>query len=105
MVEYVNIFPAYRVGYAYVVGDKFKYGEQLYKVVQAHTSQFDWYPDILPALYTPILPPGQIGEWVQPTGAHDTYQTGDQVTWNGFTWESTVDNNSWAPGEYGWIQI
>jgi hypothetical protein len=43
--------------------------------------------------------------WIQPTGAHDAYSLGDRVTHNGFTWESTVNNNVWAPGVYGWIQV
>jgi hypothetical protein len=27
---------------------------------------------------------------------------GDRVTHNDQTWESTVDNNVWEPGVYGW---
>lgn len=41
--------------------------------------------------------------WVQPTGAHDAYQIGDRVTYNGQTWVCTVANNVWAPGVYGWV--
>ena len=41
-------------------------------------------------------------EWVQPTGAHDAYQTGDRVTYNGEIWVCTSDNNVYAPGVYGW---
>lgn len=43
-------------------------------------------------------------EWVQPTGAHDAYQKGDQVSHNGDTWISDVDGNTWEPGEYGWTK-
>lgn len=105
LIQYAELFPAYRVGKAYEIGEKFYYEGQLYNVVQSHTTQFDWKPESLPALYTPIVPPGQIGEWIQPTGAHDTYGVGAKVTWNGFTWESEVANNSWEPGVYGWVQI
>ena len=55
-----TIYDPYQVDHAYAVGDYFTYGmngvgdPQLYKVVQAHTSQADWKPDTLPALYTPI---------------------------------------------------
>ena len=73
------------------------------KAVQAHTSQADWTPDVVPALFAEIAPPGLIAEWVQPTGAQDTYSLGEQVTHGGQTWESTVDNNSWEPGVYGWV--
>lgn len=38
------------------------------------------------------------------TGAHDAYQTGDRVTYNGQIYESTIDNNVWSPDTYpqGW---
>lgn len=43
-------------------------------------------------------------EWVQPTGGHDAYNTGDRVTYNGSVYESTIDGNVWNPEEYpdGW---
>jgi len=41
-------------------------------------------------------------DWVQPTGAHDAYQSGDRVTHAGQQWTSTVDSNTWEPGVYGW---
>lgn len=43
--------------------------------------------------------------WIQPTGAHDAYNTGDRVTWNGILWESTIDANVWEPGVSGWKQV
>ena len=46
-------------------------------------------------------------EWVQPTGAHDAYQTGDLVTFEGAIYESTIDGNTWSPTEYpqGWKKV
>ena len=41
--------------------------------------------------------------WIQPTGAHDAYQTNDQVTHNEQIWTSTIDANVWEPGVYGWV--
>ena len=43
-------------------------------------------------------------DFVQPTGAHDAYQTGDIVRYNGQLYESTIDNNVWSPDTYpqGW---
>lgn len=43
-------------------------------------------------------------EWVQPTGGHDAYQTGDQVTFEGAVYESIIDGNVWSPADYpqGW---
>ena len=77
-----------------------------WEVITPHTTQAGWEPENTPALWNEVVvvPPGP-QPWVQPTGAHDAYQTGNQVTHNGSTWESTVDNNVWAPGVYGWIII
>ena len=46
-------------------------------------------------------------EWVRPTGAHDAYQTGDLVTFEGAVYESTIDGNTWSPTEYpqGWKKV
>ena len=58
--EVASVYEPYRVGVAYPVDKIIRYGEdaegypQLYRIRQAHTSQADWPPDQLPALYTPI---------------------------------------------------
>ena len=46
-------------------------------------------------------------DWVQPTGTHDAYHTGDRVTFGGEVWESVIDNNTWSPTDYpqGWERI
>ncbi len=48
-----------------------------------------------------------IPAFVQPTGAHDAYQTGDRVTYNGHIYESTINNNVWSPDTYpqGWKDL
>lgn len=61
---------------------------------------------ILPSPETPTEPaPDEPAVWVQPTGAHDAYPLGSQVTYNGKTWESTVADNVWRPGEFGWVEV
>ena len=104
-LEGVTLFPDYQVGHAYAVDDRFKYEGQLYRVVQAHTSQADWIPSEVPALYVKVAIPGTIPEWEQPLGFQDAYHTGDKVMHNGKIWESTIDNNVWEPGVYGWIEV
>ena len=104
-LEVPELFPNWEVGKAYEVGDRMRYGEQLYKVVQAHTSQADWTPDATPALYTPVAEPGEIPVWKQPTGAQDAYALGDKVHYpdaDGPVYVSTVDANVWEPTVYGW---
>ena len=43
-------------------------------------------------------------EWVQPTGSHDAYNTGDIVDYNGTLYRSLIDGNVWSPEDYpqGW---
>ena len=90
-------------GVAYQKDYYLTHNGKLYKVLQAHTSQEDWAPDTAPSLFAEVLP-GQsgtgIGEWAQPDSTNP-YMTGDQVTHNGKTWESLVDNNVWEPGAQG----
>ena len=43
-------------------------------------------------------------EFVQPTGAHDAYNKGDIVRYNGELYKSIIDGNVWSPDTYpaGW---
>ena len=50
----VELFPRWAIGRSYDVGDRVQHDGILYKCVQAHTSQADWTPDAVPALYTVI---------------------------------------------------
>ena len=176
-----SLFTPWKPGEAVEVGDRRYYATRLYKVVQAHTTQADWTPDVTPALWAVLGDPGEAGtiddpitaargmeyeyglyyfdpedgktylcerigeaeggkiilqylpheligqyfsaaesgeteepaepdtgdtypEWVQPTGAHDAYNTGDIVMYNGTAYRSLIDGNVWAPDAYpqGW---
>ena len=104
-LDAVELFPAWAAGVAYAVGQRIQYNGKLYKCVQAHTSQADWTPDATPALWTEVAKPGEIPVWRQPTGAQDAYMTGYRVHYpdaDGPVYVSTVDNNVWEPGVYGW---
>lgn len=106
-VEAQCLYPDFAVGVPYTAGDRVVYDGKLYKVLQAHTSQADWTPPAAPSLFAEVLP-GQggtgIGEWKQPDSTNP-YQKGDKVTHNGKTWVSTVDDNVWEPGVYGWTEV
>lgn len=104
-IEVPELFPMWRTGTAYLVGDRRQHEGVLYTCVQAHTSQDDWTPDLTPALWKVTTPEGVIPEWVQPSGAHDAYGIGDKVTHNGLTWVSTIDANTYEPGVYGWDEV
>ena len=49
-----EFYPEWAADQSYAVGYKLLYGGELYKVIQAHTSQADWTPDAVPALFTRI---------------------------------------------------
>ena len=97
----VELFPMWAIGRAYATGDRVQHGGTLYKCVQAHTSQADWTPDATPALWV-VVSIAEYPEWVQPTGAHDAYNTGDKVSYKGKHYVCTIDGNAYAPDVYGW---
>lgn len=98
------LYPVWETDTAYSVGDRRQYDGLLYRCVQAHTSQADWYPPAVPALWVRTSTE-EWPEWVQPTGAHDAYNKGDKVTHNAQHWISDIDANIWEPGVYGWSEV
>ena len=96
-----SLYPAWKPGIDYRAGDRVQHRGVLYKVLQAHTSQADWTPDATPALWV-VVSIEEYPEWVQPTGAHDAYNTGDKVSYNGKHYVCTIDSNTYAPDVYGW---
>ena len=50
---------------------------------------------------------GDPPEFVQPTGAHDSYKKGDRVRFEGRNYESLMDGNVWSPAAYpaGWKEL
>lgn len=109
-IEAAELFPAWAVGTAYAVDQRIRYGDKLYRCVQAHTSQADWKPDSTPALWTEVAKPGEIPVWKQPTGAQDAYAKGDKVWFpdvNTTVYESVIDSNVWSPTDYpqGWKAV
>jgi hypothetical protein len=110
-MEVVAVFDPWQVNKTYAVGDYVTYGTngvgdpQLYKVVQAHTSQADWTPDKTASLYDAIgLDESGYPVWSQPTGAHDAYNQGDIVNYKGTLYKSLIDGNTYSPDAYpaGW---
>lgn len=110
-LEVATVYPKYEANKAYKASDMFTYGAnnvgdpQLYRVVSDHISQADWIPSETPSLYTPIgLNEKGYPVWSQPTGAHDAYNKGDIVDYNGVLYESLSDGNTYSPEVYpsGW---
>ena len=110
-MEVAYVYDPWEIGKHYSIGVFVTYGvngvgdPQLYKVNQDHTSQADWTPNVTPALYTAIgLDDSGYPVWSQPTGAHDAYNTGDVVNYNGTLYQSLIDGNVHSPDAYpsGW---
>ncbi len=95
-----DLFPEWETGVAYAVGDRRQYGGLLYRCVQAHTSQADWTPPAVPALWVRTSTE-EWPEWIQPTGAQDAYAKGDKVSHIGKHWISLIGGNVWEPGALG----
>ena len=53
-LQAVELFPQWVIEHTYIVGERLQYNGVLYRVVQAHTSQADWTPDITPALFVAV---------------------------------------------------
>lgn len=58
-LEGIELFPTWSADTAYAADTRIRYEGKLYRVVQSHTSQADWLPDITPALYAEVAKPGQ----------------------------------------------
>lgn len=110
-LEVATVYPKYEVGKNYKIGDYFTEGKnsvgdpQLYKVIQDHTSAIEWTPEESPTLYEPIgLNKNGYPVYSKPSGAHDAYNTGDIVDYNGKLYKSLIDGNVYSPEEYpaGW---
>ena len=103
-----EMFPRWKPDMDAPAGMRMYYEGKLYRVVQGHRTQEEWPPDRTPALFTEVAEPGEIPVWKQPTGAQDAYMAGDHVHYpdaDGPVYVSTVDNNVWTPGVYGWEEV
>ena len=110
----VRLYGPWEIGRQYKKDEYLTYGingvgdPQLYRVVQDHTSQSYWRPGTSPVFYTPIgLDDSGYPVWAQPTGAHDAYNKGDIVNYNGVLYKSLIDGNVYSPDAYpaGWGEV
>lgn len=105
-LEVPEMFPIWEPR-AYEVGERVRYGGELYKCVQAHPQNETYTPDAAVSLWALVINDG-IPEWVQPDSTNP-YMKGDKVKHNGKIWESLIDNNVWEPGAVGtetlWIIV
>lgn len=88
------------------VGERYWYDGQLYKVIQSHTTQADWTPDVVPALFTVV----SLEEWPEipeVITAESPWMKGDKGTWKGKHYICQMDNCVWNPDTYpaAWSEV
>lgn len=115
--EILSRYEEYKEDKEYKEGDKFTFEGKIYEVIQEHRSQRTWIPSETPALYKEFLnvkikdekgnESEVVAEFKKPTGAHDAYQKGDKVSFEGAIYESIIDNNAFSPSEFadGWKKL
>lgn len=95
-----------QVGKELQVGEYVNHNDVLYKVLQQHTVQGNWAPDVSPSLFAKVLvdPTGDtILDWVQPDSTN-AYMKGDKVKFEDHIYQSLINNNVWSPTAHpaGW---
>ena len=107
--EAKELYPLWAADTAYVVGDKRRSADKLWKCLQAHTSQAEWEPENAPALWAEIAPAGEyreIKDNMLPTEAFAL----DEIGWYGEKtnlYKSKMAGNTYTPVTYpdGWEAV
>ena len=105
-LEVIDLYDQWAVGVTYPVDTRIRYGEKLYKVLQEHTTQADWTPDVTPALYVEVAPAGEYREIKDNMLSTEAFAKGE-VGWyqsKDNLWKSLIDANVYTPETYpaGW---
>lgn len=103
-IEVIDLYDEWAVNKQVYAGNRIQFEGKLYKVLQDHTTQADWTPDVTPALYVEVgYGYREIKDNMLPTeafalGEVGWYQTEDNL------WKSTIDANTYTPITYpaGW---
>lgn len=115
----VNFLPEIEEGKEYKMNEKIKWDGQVYKILQNFTliEGSGWNPSNAPSLFARVLSSTELNElnqgeeeiipdWEQPDSTNP-YMKGDKVKFEGYIWESLIDNNVWSPTTFitGWKQL
>ena len=101
-VNYISVYPEYKVGVDYKQNWIFRYGEDLYRVGQDHTSQEQWVPGETgtESLYSKIeFTSGGYEIWQEYDGISGSYSNGQivQDPTDNQLYISKIDSNVWGP--------
>ena len=95
VAEVAALFPDWTPGVKVAPGDVLAWDGTLVEVIQAHTTQADWTPDNVPALFRIHRTP-QMTEWV----AGIAVKAGERFGYGGATWEvvqAHTTQKGWEP--------
>lgn len=100
-LDVAALFPTWHslIGQQVAAGERIWDDGKLWKVLQPHTVSAEWRPAEAVSLYVEV----SIAEWPeyrQPTGAHDAYNTGDKVTFEGHHYICKLDGTTFSPAGY-----
>lgn len=104
-LENIYLYPKWEAGIDVLRDERYRYGDTLYKCLQAHKTQDDWTPDVVPALWTKV----SLEEWPEiPENipAENPWMKGDKGTWKGEHYICQIDNCVWNPDAYpaAWLK-
>ena len=105
-LESIDLYPKWEAGIAVTAGERYRFNGKLYRVVQSHTTQADWTPDVVPALFTVV----SLEEWPEipeVITAESPWMKGDKGTWKGKHYICQMDNCVWNPDTYpaAWSEV
>ena len=90
----------------HTAGEVYSTGEQIWQCIQDYDNAA--FPDIVPfdaawnTFHKPYhgTTPETAMHWVQPTGAHDMYLTGEYMRWDDFKIYKCLSDTVYTPEEY-----
>ena len=95
-------FPKWDVGQHYQKDDRVEYDTVLYKVLYDNVvGDLNDLPSTSLNYYRIPVPVSM----ALPYNSEKIYQKNERVTYGGFVYESSINNNTWSPIEFGWHQV
>ena len=103
--EHADFFANWAYPVNYKTGQLRRYGGNLYRCIQDHTSQEGWTSEAASSLWARTADPTEEWPaWRARGGPHDAYSAGAKVSHGEKHWTSDQDGNVWEPGVYGWTE-
>jgi hypothetical protein len=105
----MDLYLPWKVGETYVNGDMRRDEGKLFRCLQGHTSQAEWKPLMVPALWVEVAAPGEYREIKENMLSTEAFAK-DEIGWyktEDNLWKSLIDANVYTPDSYpaGWEQV